>query len=147
MKEAYILLVDDEVNFVETLASRLARRDFKVITAYDGEACLEKLKLNDGLDVVILDIKMSGMDGIETLRNIKKLAPLIEVLMLTGQATVETAIKGMKLGAFDFLLKPCEIEELVSKIENATMKKRDHEERIQDARNVRIKEILEIYDA
>ena len=90
---------------------------------------------------------MPGMDGIETLRNIKKISPLIEVIMLTGHATVESAIDGMKLGAYDFLMKPCDIEELVSKVQEAAKKKQAHEEKIKDARDVRIKEILSIYDS
>ena len=73
------------------------------------------------------------MDGIETLREIKKIYPLIEVIMLTGHATIELAIEGMKLGAYDFLMKPCDIEELVGKVEDAAKKKREHEEKIKDA--------------
>lgn len=142
-----IMLVDDEVTFVETLAKRLETRRIEVVTAFSGEECLEKLITNKHIDVIVLDIKMTGMDGIETLRNIKRTAPLIEVLMLTGHATVEYAVEGMKLGAYDFLLKPCDIEELVAKATDAALKKQAHEEKIRDARDVRIKEILKIYDA
>jgi DNA-binding NtrC family response regulator len=143
----FIMLVDDEVSFVETLAKRLDKRNIETISAFSGEDCLETLKTHQTLDVIVLDVKMPGMDGLETLRNIKKASPLTEVIMLTGHATVESAIDGMKLGAFDFLMKPCNIKELVGKVEAATQKKRAHEEKIRDARNVRIKEILEIYDS
>jgi len=141
------MLVDDEVPFVETMAKRLGLRKIKILSAFSGEECLETLKTHQTLDVIVLDVKMPGMDGIETLRNIKKASPLTEVIMLTGHANVESAIDGMKLGAFDFLMKPCDIEELVGKVEEATQKKRAHEGKIKDARDVRIKEILEIYDS
>lgn len=146
MTGPFVMLVDDEVAFTEAIAKRLTTRNMKVITAFSGEDCLEKLKMNPDLDVIVLDIKMPGLDGIETLQNIKRTSPLVEVLMLSGHATVESAIDGMKLGAFDFLLKPCDIEELFDKVTQAAKKKSDHEEKIRDARNVRIKEILEIYD-
>lgn len=129
----FILLVDDEVSFVETLSKRLNKRDLKVLTAFGGQEALETLGKNRTLDVVILDVKMPNMDGIETLREIKKDFPLIEVIMLTGHATVETAIEGMKLGAFDYLMKPCEIEKIVLKVKEATQKKRDHLEKIKEA--------------
>ncbi|MBW1732764.1 MAG: response regulator, partial [Deltaproteobacteria bacterium] len=77
---------------------------------------------------------MPGMDGIETLREIKAKFPLIEVIMLTGHATIESAIEGMKIGAFDYLMKPCEVEQLMAKVQQATNKKREHEKRIRDAR-------------
>jgi DNA-binding NtrC family response regulator len=147
MAEPFVMLVDDEVAFVEAMARRLDKRKFEVISAFSGSECLQRIKENKNIDVIVLDIKMPGMDGIETLRNIKHISPLIEVLMLTGHATVETAIEGMKLGAYDFLLKPCDIEELVSKIKDAAKKKNEHEEKIKDARDVRIKEILKIYDS
>ena len=94
---------------------------------------MEKLDKNRNVDVVILDVKMPGMDGIEVLRGIKKSYPLIEVIMLTGHATVETAIEGMKLGAYDYLMKPCELEQLMAKVEAATKKRRAHEEKIREA--------------
>jgi len=133
MTAPFILLVDDEISFVEIMSKRLDKRNIETISAFSGEECLETLKTHQTLDVIVLDVKMPGMDGIETLKNIKKASPLIEVIMLTGNATIELAINGMKLGAYDFLMKPCEIEELVSKIEEATKKKREHEEKIKDA--------------
>lgn len=134
MSSRFIMLVDDEVPFVETMTKRLEKRKLTVITAYDGKEAIEKLETNRNLDVAILDVKMPGMDGTEVLKTIKKKNPLTEVIMLTGHATVESAIEGMKLGAYDYLMKPCDIEELVAKIEEATNKKREHEERIREAK-------------
>ena len=139
MAKFFVMLVDDEVPFVETMTKRLEKRDIRVISAHSGEESLERLSKNRNLDVVILDVKMPGMDGIETLKEIKKHYPLLEVVMLTGHATVETAIQGMKQGAYDYLMKPCEIEDLLRKVEEATQKKRDHEEKIKEAR---VKEAL-----
>ena len=139
MGKPFVLLVDDEVSFVETLSKRLNKRNLMVLSAFGGQEALEILGKNQTLDVVILDVKMPNMDGIETLSKIKKDFPLMEVIMLTGHATVETAIEGMKLGAFDYLMKPCDIEKLVLKVEEATQKKRDHLEKIREAQ---VKETL-----
>ena len=135
MTAPFIMLVDDEAPFVETMAKRLKKRNIETITAFSGDECLEKLKTNQNLDVIILDVKMPGKDGLETLKDIKAFSPLIEVIMLTGHATVESGIKGMKLGAYDFLMKPCDIEELTGKVEEAAKKKKDHEEKIKEAEN------------
>jgi len=143
MKAPFIMLVDDEVAFAETLAKRLAKRGIETVMAFSGEECLETVTKNQNLDLIVLDVKMPGMDGIETLKNIKKNFPLIEVIMLTGHATVESGINGMKLGAFDYLMKPCNIEEIVPKITDAVQKKRSHEEKIKDAER---KEILLKYE-
>ena len=134
MMKPMVLLVDDETPFVETMTKRLEKRDLKIIAAFSGEEALEILSKNQNTDVVILDVKMPGMNGIETLEKIRNQFPLIEVIMLTGHATVESAIEGMKLGAFDYLMKPCEIEQLMAKVQEATKKKRDHEEKIREAR-------------
>jgi len=128
-----VLIVDDEEEFVQTLSERLTIRDYNVTTSLSGEDAIGTIK--DYLfDVVILDVAMPGMDGIATLREIKRLRPLTEVIMLTGNATVKSAIGGMKLGALDFLMKPCETEELVAKINKAYEKKAEHEERIRAAK-------------
>jgi DNA-binding NtrC family response regulator len=132
-----VLLVDDEEEFVETLAQRLEVREFDVTTALNGADALERLKDKE-IDLVILDLQMPGVDGIAVLRKIKELKPLIEVIMLTGHATVETAIEGMKLGAFDFLIKPTETEELVEKINRAFGRKAEQDERIREAEVERI---------
>ena len=133
MVSPLVMLVDDEVPFVETMTKRLSKRELIVLPAYSGREALEKLEKN-GVDVVILDVKMPAMDGIETLREIKRTYPLVEVIMLTGHATVETAVEGMRLGAFDYLMKPCEIEELLAKVAEAKEKKSKHEQKILDAR-------------
>lgn len=133
MAIANILLVDDEVPFVETMIKRLTKREMDVIPAYDGPQALAKLKEHRNIEVVILDVKMPGMDGIEALGEMKKAHPLVEVIMLTGHATVESAIEGMKRGAFDYLMKPCNIDLLVSKVTEAAAKKRKHEEKILEA--------------
>ncbi|HAA05314.1 MAG TPA: two-component system response regulator [Syntrophobacteraceae bacterium] len=134
MTRTIVMLVDDEVPFVDTMTKRLGKRDLDIVTAYSGQEALEKLKAASNVDVVILDVKMPGMDGIETLREIKKAHPLVEVIMLTGHATVETGIEGMKLGAFDYLMKPCDIEQLMAKVKEAKSKKNRHEEKITQAR-------------
>lgn len=134
MTIATILLVDDEKPFVETMSKRLKKRKTNVISAFSGEEALNCLERNTDIEVVILDVKMPHMDGIEALRKIKQQYPLVEVIMLTGHGTVETGIDGMKLGAFDYLLKPCDIEDLMLKIKQASSKKRAHEEKIVQAR-------------
>lgn len=136
MIEPSVLIVDDEPAFVETLVKRLEKRDLRVAAAHSGREALEKLA-NDGpakTDVVVLDVKMPEMDGLETLARIKEAHPLIEVIMLTGHATVESAIEGMKRGAFDYLMKPCELDVLLAKVNEAANKKRDHEAKILEAR-------------
>ena len=133
MTAPFIMLVDDEVPFVETMAKRLVKRNIKTITAFNAEEGLEKLKDNQDLDVIILDIKMPGMDGIDALKEIKTASPLVEVIMLTGHAKIESAIEAMKLGAHDFLMKPFDIEELVLKIKEAAEKKQQHEKKIEEA--------------
>jgi len=136
MMEPSVLLVDDEVAFVETLVKRLKKRDLRVDFAHSGQAALDKLADSGPtkIDVVILDVKMPGMDGLEALARIKEEHPLIEVIMLTGHATVESAIDGMKKGAFDYLMKPCDVDVLLEKLNEATDKKREHEEKILEAR-------------
>jgi len=128
-----VLLVDDEEEFVRALAERLSIRDYDVTTSLSGEDTVEKLR-HYNFDVVILDVRMPGMEGTEVLHEIKRIKPLTEVIMLTGHATVDSAIDGMKQGAYDYLIKPCETEDLVMKINGAYEKKSEHEERIRDAK-------------
>ena len=139
MNPSIVMLVDDEAPFVETMTKRLEKRSLEVIAAFSGREALETLDKHRNVDVVILDVKMPGMDGIETLKELKSAYPIIEIVMLTAHATVESAIEGMRLGAFDYLMKPCNMEQLMSKVDEATRKKRSHEEKIREAH---IKEIL-----
>ena len=127
-----VLIVDDEKDFVEMLSLRLEEAGESVTSAFSGEACLDILGKKD-IDVVLLDIKMPGMDGITALRKIKKRFPLVEVIMLTGHGTTESAVDGMKLGAFDFLLKPARFDELTDKLKAARKRRDRHAERIRKA--------------
>jgi len=133
------LVVDDEQDFLETLVNRLGKRNIDTTGVRSGEEAIELMK-KKLFDVVVLDIKMpGGMDGIEALREIKRIQPLAEVILLTGHASVETSIEGMKLGAFDYLLKPIKLEELLTKMAQAFEKKNAHDQKIRAAR---IKELM-----
>lgn len=114
-----VLLVDDEQDFRETLAKRLARRGIEASCAGGAAEALAWMKQNPVLDAVVLDVKMPGMDGIEALKHIAASHPGVAVLMLSGHAHVETAMRGLELGAFDYLMKPVDIEELVFKLQDA----------------------------
>jgi len=140
MSQIKLLLVDDEKGFLDTVSKRLKKREVAVSVAYNGEDALTTLENDKTIEAVVLDVKMPGMDGIQTLMEIKKRFPLVEVIMLTGHATVETAINGMKLGAFDYLMKPCDIDVLIALAGEAADKRRQHEEKIIQAR---IKEITD----
>jgi two-component system OmpR family response regulator len=127
-EEFRVLIVDDEEDFVVTLQKRLRKRNLEVGTALDGAQALELIKGKD-FDVVVLDVKMPGMDGLEVLRQVKQMKPLIEVIILTGHASIESGIEGMKLGAFDYLMKPINIDELMAKMRFAYYKKLRSEEK------------------
>jgi len=124
-----VLLVDDELEFLATLVKRLTKRGLNISTAKNGEDAL-KIIGEKVIDVVVLDVRMPGIDGIQTLREIKKKDPLMEVIMLTGHARVEVAIEGMELGAFDYLMKPTDIDELFYKLQDAFKKKTIQREKI-----------------
>ena len=115
----HVLIVDDEKRFVENTAKILRRRAYEVSTAFDGSQAIEKLKGPIRFDVVVLDVKMPGIDGIATLKEIKKIDPKVEVIMLTGHASLESGTQAMRCGAFDYLMKPCDIENLMAKINEA----------------------------
>lgn len=129
VEEIRVHLVDDEVEFLETLEKRLRKRNLQVSCSRSGEAALEFLVAHP-VDVVVLDVKMAGMSGVQTLREIKRKAPLVEVIMLTGHANIEVAIEGMELGAFDYLMKPVDIDDLLFKVQDAHKKKSLQEGRI-----------------
>ena len=122
MEEFKILVVDDEDDFRETIVKRLQKRKMTARGAESGEKALELIEAQP-FDVVVLDVKMPGLDGIDTLREIKKSKPLIEVILLTGHASMESGIEGMKLGAYDFVMKPANLEELIEKMRQAYEKK------------------------
>lgn len=113
-----ILLVDDEVEFASTLAERLNIREIDTKVATDGEAALQIME-SDPRDIVLLDLKMPGLDGLEVLKLIKGKHPSVQVIILTGHGSTREGIEGMRLGAFDYLMKPINIEELIKKLEDA----------------------------
>ena len=127
---AKILLVDDERDFVVLLTQRLTNRNYSVSFAHNGKDALAQLKKDKEIEVVILDAKMPVLDGFETLKLIRKKWPLIEVIMLTGHSTLDSAINAIKIGAYDYLLKPVEMEKLVLKIEKAAARKRHRDKLI-----------------
>ncbi len=127
-----LLLVDDEERFRTTLAKRLREKGFEVADLGSGMEAIDYIKENS-VDIIVLDIKMPGLDGIETLTEIKKSNPGIEVVLLTGHGTVDTAIEGMRSGAYDYLMKPCEIDNLVLKINGAFEVKKERDERLKKA--------------
>lgn len=122
MEPYRVLLVDDEVELIDRLLKRMQMRRVDVEGVNSGPDALAMLDRKD-FDVVVLDVRMPKMDGIETLKEIKKRHPIIEVIMLTGHANVEVAIQGMELGAFDYLLKPIKIDQLLYKIQDAYQRK------------------------
>ena len=129
MEEMRIMLVDDEERFLSTTQKLLAKKGYDVLTASSGAEALEKLRIHN-VHVVVLDVKMPGMDGIETLKAVKKTFPLVEVIMLTGHATVESAVEGLKSGATDYLMKPTDVKDLIQKAEEAFRKRQVLEEKI-----------------
>jgi DNA-binding response OmpR family regulator len=122
MEKFKVMIVDDELDFLETIVKRLKARNIDVNGVESGYQALEALDSRNP-DVIILDVKMPGMDGIETLREIKKKSPLTEVIMLTGHASVESGIQGMQLGAFDYVMKPVALDELLEKVRQAYERK------------------------
>ena len=113
-----LLLVDDEKGFVEVMSKRLSKRDIQVRKALSGTEGIQALRGED-FDVAVLDLKMEDMDGLEVLKIFKTMVPQMPVIMLTGHGSEEAAREGIRLGAFDYLTKPCELEELVQKIHEA----------------------------
>ena len=138
MATIQILLVDDEERFLTTTKALLEKRGIDTMTATNG---LDALRLLDEhrFDVVVLDVKMPGMDGVGVLRETKQKHPLVEVIMLTGHGSVESAVEGLRSGAFDYVTKPCDVAHLVDKINEAYSKKKTMEEKI---RKVKVERII-----
>jgi len=113
-----LLLIDDEKDFVKILSKRIRRRNISVTEAFSGVEGIQALRAEE-FDVAVLDLKMEDMDGIEVLKMLKIMAPRLVVIMLTGHGSAEAAEQGIRLGAFDYLTKPCELEELLEKIREA----------------------------
>ncbi len=119
-----VLFVDDEVEFLQLMEKRLSRRGMEVSTAPDGQSALDMLDAvlaggGEMFKVVVMDVRMPGMDGLETLRHMKAKAPELPVILLTGHACMGVAVQGMDLGAYDYMLKPVSISELIIKMEEA----------------------------
>jgi len=127
-----ILIVDDELEFAEALGARLDAKGHRVRTAAGGPDALDILADRE-VDVVVLDVLMPGMDGIETLKEIRARHPIVEVILLTGHGSVTTAVEGLKAGAFDYVLKPPDHEDLLAKLRSARDRKAEHQERIRQA--------------
>jgi DNA-binding NtrC family response regulator len=136
IKEMRMLIVDDEERFLYATEKLLNTKGYDVSTASSGEQCLDILETGH-IHVVILDIRMPGMDGLETLKRIKQNHPLVEVILLTGHATVEAAVEGLKCGASDFLMKPISISDLLERANSAFSRRRALDARIAEARSRR----------
>ena len=118
-----VLLVDDEKGFANILTKRLSKRNMDVTPVYTGIEAVQIIRKQD-FDVAVLDLKMEDMDGIEVLKIFKKAYPEMAVIMLTGHGSEQAAREGIEFGAFDYLTKPCELEDLIEKIHEAIAKGR-----------------------
>lgn len=132
MQELKMMIVDDEERFLSTTKRLLSKKGYEVVTATSGAEALDRLR-DEEIHVVILDVKMPGMDGMATLEEIRRRFPLVEVIMLTGHATMESAVDGLRSGATDYLMKPTDIDEIIQKAEEAFSKRQRLEERIRMA--------------
>ncbi|MEW5912808.1 MAG: response regulator [Thermodesulfobacteriota bacterium] len=131
-----VLVVDDERDFAAPLVRRLKLRGLETLSASSGAQALDMLAERP-MDVVILDVRMPGMDGIQAIKEIKARHPLLEVIMLTGHADLEASLQGMEQGAFDYLLKPADIDDLVYKVQDAFRKKELQQKKIAALKKVR----------
>jgi DNA-binding NtrC family response regulator len=127
-----VLVIDDEQSFAEIISERLELRNFEVMSVFSGEEAIQLLEERD-FDVILLDVLMPGKSGIDTLKDIMKIDPLSHIIMLTGHARVDTAMEGMGLGAYDYLIKPAEVNDLVEKIKLAYVHKVTQKEKTQHA--------------
>ena len=133
MEKLKLMIVDDEERFLATTQKLLQKKGVDVVTASSGADALEKLRAHS-VHVIILDVKMPGMDGVATLREIKRQFPMVEVIMLTGHATVESAVEGLKTGAVDYLMKPADLDQILEKANDAFSRRIGIEEKIRVAR-------------
>lgn len=122
METFRVLLVDDEKEFVSTLAERLEIRGLSVSVAFDGQEAM-KIVEDKAFDVIVLDVRMPGLSGLELLKRIKTQKPDIPVILLTGHSATRDGIEGMRLGAFDYLMKPVDIDRLMEKMQEAVQGK------------------------
>jgi len=129
MKRAKVLVVDDEVAFADNIAKLISKRGYEVTTVNNGQSAVEALDESD-FDIIILDLKMPGLDGLATLKLIKGKRPGVEVIILTGHGSMDSGIDGIQLGAFDFIMKPVRFEDLHEKIRQAYQRKLVHEENV-----------------
>ncbi|MBI5063881.1 MAG: response regulator [Desulfatitalea sp.] len=136
MESLKALFVDDETEYLQTAIKRMKKRGMDVLGVSSGAEALDILAAQK-MDVVVMDMRMPGMDGIQALREIKQHYPMIEVIMLTGHASMEAAIQGMELGAFDYLMKPIDIDELIYKIQDAFQKRQLQIKKIENIEKLR----------
>ncbi len=134
MEQMKMMLVDDEERFLSTTQKLLSRKGYDVLTASSGTEALDLLRTHN-IHVVILDVKMPGMDGIQTLNAIKRNYPLVEVIMLTGHGTIDSAVEGLQSGATDYLTKPTDVQDLIEKAEVAFSKRQVLEDKIRVAQS------------
>ena len=137
METFKVLFVDDEIDFLETLMKRMKKRGVSVAGVGSGEQALDYLS-EQPVDVIVLDVRMPGIGGINTLKEIKKMDPLMEVIMLTGHASIEAAIEGMQSGAFDYLMKPADFDELFYKLQDAVKRRTIQKQKIEKLGNIRL---------
>jgi DNA-binding NtrC family response regulator len=132
--EINLLLVDDEEEFIAAIAERLRKRGFTAEYAFTGTEALNQLEKNNFIDVVILDIRLPDLNGVDVLKKIKSKNPLVEVIIISGYAAIDSAVESLKLGAFDYLEKPFDLNDLISKANQAVQKKREREAKILDVK-------------
>ena len=137
MEAMKVLFVDDEIDFLETLMKRMKKRGVDVAGVGSGEQALYYLN-KQPVDVIVLDVRMPGIGGINTLKEIKKMDPLMEVIMLTGHASIEAAIEGMQSGAFDYLMKPADFDELFYKLQDAVKRRTIQKQKIEKLGNLKL---------
>jgi two-component system, OmpR family, response regulator len=130
MNKARVLIVDDEEAFANNIVKLIANRGYDTKAVYNGQSAIDALEEMD-FDVIILDMKMPGLDGLATLKQIKRKKPGVEVIILTGHSSWDAGINGIQLGAFDFLMKPIRFDDLYEKVRQAYQRKLVHEESTQ----------------